>query len=170
MTPEVLLSLVLTCAPQVHPQTASRLIQVESASNPFAIGINGPYRLNRQPRNKDEAIATAKMLIAAGHNIDLGLAMINAKNLRLLGLDVEAAFDPCSNLRAMQSILSQAYTRAAQRRGHGQAALIEALSEYNTGQAAKGLQNGYVARVFAARPATEALLAQSLPNQFNGGR
>ena len=60
MAPETVLSLALICAPQVHPQTVLHLVKHESGNNPYAIGINGPYRLSRQPQNVNEAVATAK--------------------------------------------------------------------------------------------------------------
>jgi type IV secretion system protein VirB1 len=151
MTHELLIKLLLICAPHVHPDTGVRLVQVESGRNPHAIGINGPYRLARQPASGAEAVATARWLIEAGHNIDMGLAMINVKNLPRLGLSVEQVFDPCHNLGAMQVILSEAYGRASQRRGPGLHALDEALSEYNTGTRHLGLQNGYVAKIFNAK-------------------
>jgi type IV secretion system protein VirB1 len=151
MPNDLLVQLLLVCAPYVHPDTGARLVQVESAGNPYAIGVNGPYRLERQPTRQAEAIATARHLIGAGHNIDMGLAMINVKNLSRLGLTLEQVFDPCLNLKAMQTLLGEAYARASQRRGAGRQALVEALSEYNTGTSHLGQQNGYVSKVFNAR-------------------
>ncbi len=151
MTHELLVQLLLICAPHVHPDTGVRLVQVESGRRPYAIGINGPYRLVRQPVSGAEAVATARWLIDAGHNIDMGLTMINVKNLPKLGLSIEQVFEPCHNLRAMQTLLTEAYGRASQRRGPGLEALAEALSEYNTGTRHLGLQNGYVAKVFSAK-------------------
>ena len=55
----LLLSAVLACAPHVHPDTALRIIHHESGGNPYAIGINGPWMLSRQPTSKAQAIATA---------------------------------------------------------------------------------------------------------------
>jgi type IV secretion system protein VirB1 len=150
MAPELLLSLSLTCAPMVHPHTTLKLVKHESGGNPYAIGINGPYRLSPQPNSKAQAIATAKMLLNAGMSIDMGLSMINSRNLHRLGLTVESVFDPCSNLNAMQTVLTTAYNKAIKRHGPGQAALASALSEYNTGNASSGLRNGYVALVYRA--------------------
>jgi len=151
MLPEALLSLSLSCAPLVHPQTALRLVQHESGSNPYAIGVNGPYRLSFQPQNLQQAVATARMLLSANLSIDMGLGMINSRNLAPLGLTLESVFDPCTNLAAMQALLSKAYAQAAKRRGEGQAALMEALSIYNTGNPVNGLRNGYVGSVYRIR-------------------
>lgn len=153
MAPEVILSLLLACAPHIHPETGRRVVHIESRGNPWAIGINGPYRLSRQPANQAEAVATARMLISRGHNVDMGLAMINVKNLPALGLTVEQVFDPCLNLSAMEKILRPAYEVAMQKHGPGQRALMEALSVYNTGSGVRGLQNGYVAKIFSVADA-----------------
>jgi type IV secretion system protein VirB1 len=151
MAPETVLSLALICAPQVHPQTVLHLVKHESGNNPYAIGINGPYRLSRQPQNVNEAVATAKYLLSAGHSIDMGLAMINHKNLKRLGLTVENVFNPCVNLGGMQVVLMESYQRAIKSHGPGGRALAQALSEYNTGHPKRGIDNGYVAKVATVR-------------------
>lgn len=148
LMPELLLSLSLACAPMVHPDTALRLVKHESGNNPFAIGINGPYRLWPQPKSREQAVATAQMLVNAGLSIDMGLGQINSRNLPWLGLTLETVFDPCQNLRAMQVVLLKGYEKAAKTHGPGQQALVAALSTYNTGHPERGVRNGYVASVF----------------------
>lgn len=151
MTPEAILALALSCAPQVHPQTVMHLVKHESGNNPYAIGINGPFRLNRQPRNITEAVVTAKFLLSSGHSIDMGLAMINHKNLKRLNLSVETVFDPCQNLKGMQAVLMESYLRAMKSHGPGARSLAQALSEYNTGHPRRGIENGYVGKVATIR-------------------
>jgi type IV secretion system protein VirB1 len=168
LAPELLLTLSLSCAPMVHPQTTLKIVSHESNGNPYAIGINGPYKVSPQPSSKSQAIAVAKILLNAGASIDMGLAMINSANLKKLGLTVETVFDPCTNLQAMQTILSAAYAKAAKRHGPGQMALAEALSEYNTGNAVSGFHNGYVASVFRAQmPKNTPNLIFNLNNEEN---
>ena len=50
------------------------------------------------------------------------------------------------SIRAGGTILAADYGRAAQQLGGGQPALLAAHSAYNTGDFARGFQNGYVAR------------------------
>ena len=52
------------------------VVRVESSGNPYAIGVVGG-RLQRQPKNLAEAVATAKMLEQKGFNFSLGLAQVN---------------------------------------------------------------------------------------------
>ena len=57
------------------------VVRVESSGNPYAIGVVGG-RLQRQPKNLAEAVATAKMLEQKGFNFSLGLAQVNRYNLK----------------------------------------------------------------------------------------
>ena len=107
----VFLALALACAPQVHTHTAHALVSVESAFNPWAIGVVGGA-LVRQPRHRAEALATARALQAAGWNFSVGLGQINVGNFERLGLTLDAAFEPCTNLTAMQSVLAECFDRA----------------------------------------------------------
>lgn len=140
-------ALSATCAPGVAPETMAAIVRTESGFKPLAIGINGGGRLERQPANLSEAVATAKWLIANGYNIDMGLGQINSANLRRLGLGAEDVFDPCKNLAGAARILQENYRQAAPSVKGGQAALQEALSAYNTGNFRTGFNNGYVRRV-----------------------
>jgi type IV secretion system protein VirB1 len=145
------LSLVLACAPQVHADTAWALASVESAFNPWAIGVVGGA-LVRQPRHRPEAIATAKALQAAGWNFSVGLGQINVGNFERLGLTVESAFEPCANLAAMQTVLTECFGRAsgAVSKAADQVALRQALSCYYSGNFATGFRHGYVRKVVVA--------------------
>ena len=151
MDASVFLALVLACAPQVHADTARALVSVESAFNPWAIGVVGGA-LVRQPRHRAEALATAKALQAAGWNFSVGLGQINVGNFDRLGLTVESAFEPCANLTAMQAVLAECFDRAngsASKAVH-QVALRQALSCYYSGNFDTGFRHGYVRKVVVA--------------------
>ncbi len=149
LNPALVTALATQCAPGVAPETMLAVARAESALNPFAIGVNGATGPRPRPTNADEAAALARALIARGHDVDLGLGQINVRNLRRLGLTVEAAFDPCSNLAASARVLREGYARGRGAHGPGQAALRVAFSVYNTGDLQRGFRNGYVARVVA---------------------
>lgn len=156
MDPLLLSVLLATCAPQVHPTTARALIAVESNGNPHAIGVVGGA-LRRQPANRGEALATARALHAAGWGFSVGLGQINQRNFARLGLTIDSAFEPCTNLAAMQTVLTECFERAAHRQPQAAAALRASLSCYYSGNFHTGLRHGYVrkvARASAAIPAT----------------
>lgn len=141
------LALAQDCAPWVAPQTMAAIVKTESGFNPLSIGVNGGARLVRQPVDKAEAVSTAKWLIAVGYNIDLGLGQINSSNLSKVGLSVEDAFEPCKNVAVAAIILHDNYQSAKGKMKGEQAALLAALSAYNTGSFSKGFSNGYVQKV-----------------------
>ena len=144
------LALAQQCAPSVHPQTMAAIVKTESGFNPYAIGVNkGAAQLPRQPKNKAEAITTAKVMIESGKSIDMGLGQINSDNLARLRITVEDVFDICKNLKAAAEILVGNFTRASAKHASPQTAPRQALSAYNTGDFTRGIQNGYVLRVSA---------------------
>ena len=168
MSPAVpLAELIMACAPLIATDTAMALVEVESARNPWAIGVVG-NALSRQPASAAEAIATAQALRSQGWDFSVGLAQINQRNFERLGLTVHSAFEPCTNLQAMQTLLLDCFLRAEPRRtaaaGHEDAAsaqqhrLHRALSCYYSGNFHTGLRPdlpgrpAYIDRVLAARP------------------
>jgi type IV secretion system protein VirB1 len=122
--------LAAACAPQVAPQTLAAYAQVESGRDPLVIGDNTAHRALHF-RNAAEALAAARRLLAKGHDLDLGLMQINDRNLALLRLPLDRAFDVCASLRAGADYL-------------------ELASRYNTGSPTRGFANGYVARIVRA--------------------
>lgn len=147
MDAPTLSALLATCAPLVHAATADALIAVESSRSPHAIGVVGGA-LIRQPASRPEAVATVRALKAQGRNFSAGLAQINVRNFDRLGLTLESAFDPCSNLRAMQAILLECFDRTSVH--DSQSALRRALSCYYSGDFTTGFRHGYVHRVIRA--------------------
>ena len=145
------LGLASACAPMVHPGTASALVAVESSFNPHAIGVVGGA-LKRQPRSSNEALATARSLQANGWNFSVGLAQINVRNFDRLGLSLPSAFDPCENLRAMQTVLTECMNHTNSDNG-SQRGLRRALSCYYSGNFVTGFRHGYVQRVVAVASA-----------------
>jgi type IV secretion system protein VirB1 len=164
MDTSAFLALVLTCAPQVAPSTAHALVAVESALNPWAIGVVGG-RLARQPMNRVEALATARALRTGGWNFSVGLGQINVGNFQRLGLTLESAFEPCTNLAAMQAVLIECLDRSSTKfsaaeemtSDYAQHSLRKTLSCYYSGNLVTGFDHGYVHRVAA----TASVLARS---------
>ena len=155
-----LTALAITCAPLVHPMTTVALVGVESGGNPYAIGVVGG-RLTRQPRRIDEALEAARRLRTAGWNFSLGIAQINVHNLPRLGLSMEAAFDPCPNLQAMQTVIVDCFDRASRHHVRPQQATRQALSCYYSGNFVTGFRHGYVGRVVRAAGSMPGTSAQA---------
>ena len=135
------MALLQQCSPQINPIIAHAIVKAESSFNPFAIGVNSGVRI-KQPQSYQQAVMEAKRLLAQGHNIDLGWGQINSKNLSWLRLSVEEVFNPCANLRAMQTVYLDCYSKAGNS-GLG-TRMQRAFSCYNTGNFSRGFNNGYV--------------------------
>jgi type IV secretion system protein VirB1 len=119
----------------------SHLVDVESGGNPFAIGVVGG-QLVRQPKNLDEALATAKTLESQGYNYSVGLTQINRANLARYGLDtLTKAFDPCANMMVGSRILDECYTQSGNDWG-------KAFSCYYSGNFVTGFRDGYVRKIY----------------------
>ncbi|CAM5208221.1 hypothetical protein OURE66S_03578 [Oligella ureolytica] len=141
--------LMASCAPNVAPSTLEALVRHESRGNAYAIGVNTGKRLKTQPDNLEHALKTVQHLIREGTDFDAGLGQINVRNWNWLGLTSTTVFDPCTNLEAAQTVLSECYGRAIKRYPDPQQAVRAALSCYNTGNFDRGFSNGYVGKVLA---------------------
>jgi type IV secretion system protein VirB1 len=157
------IAIAVQCAPLVHASTAQALVTVESGFNPNAIGVVGGV-LRRQPKTQAEAMTTAKYLQATGWNFSVGLAQINVHNFERLGLTAATAFDPCLNLRAMQTVLGECFERAAAK-APPQTALRRALSCYYSGDFSTGFKHGYVQKALRVAESAQRVApdAQRVP-------
>lgn len=164
LTAATILALAQQCAPSVHPGTMAAIVRVESGGNPYAIGVVGG-RLQRQPKNKEEAIATAQALEKGGWNFSMGIGQVNRYNLARYGLTYETVVDPCQNLKAASGILSECYSRASAHKEHKDNAMQAALSCYYSGNFTTGFRHGYVQKVVSNAPKAvpELLPAATVP-------
>lgn len=151
-------SFLAQCGPAVAPSTTRAIIQVESGGNPYAIGDNS-LRRSFAPRSKSQAVSLASLLLARGHNIDVGLMQINSAHLASMHLSLDELFHPCSNIRAGTAILAEFYRK--NQTADPAVSLFKALSAYNTGRAWRG--PGYVNKVLQAAGVPYRVSLRSLP-------
>lgn len=149
-------ALARQCAPQVAPSTMVALILNESALDPLAIGDNSTKR-SFHPVDRAAAERLASALIGQGHSIDMGIAQINSRTARTIGLKVSDAFDACASIAAAGDLMVSAYRRLAPQAPTEQHALAATLSTYNTGDKLRGFTNGYVSRVYRAAARSAAI-------------
>ncbi len=135
------------CAPEIATEAVVPLVVTESGGDDLAININ------KGPRVRAASIADGAALVrrymAAGYTVDVGLAQVNSVNLARLGVSIEQAFDPCTNLRLASSMLRAGYDLAIQHYT-GLDAISATYSLYNTGTLTRGFRNGYVGRIWSA--------------------
>jgi len=141
--------LAASCAPHVAVETLAAVARTESGFDALVLHDNTTGR-TYHPATREDAIASGVELATVGHHsVDVGLMQINSANLVRMGLTLADAFDPCRNLSAADRVLVDGYTAPASGQDP-QPAVQQALSRYNTGDASRGVSNGYVARVQAS--------------------
>jgi type IV secretion system protein VirB1 len=151
------------CVPEAPLSTLNAIVRVESGGNQNAMQIDfpktllkrwhlpaGTVALKRQPVNPQEALAWLRYFQTYGIYVDLGLMQVSSYEAKRRKIDLESLLDPCTNLRAGWQIFEDAYRIEVVTYGPGQTALQHALSRYNTGDTARGFDNGYVQRVLGA--------------------
>ena len=156
-------ALAARCAPDVPEWVLGAVARTESNFHPWRLHDN-TARVSSDPPSLQAAEAEAAAWLAAGHSVDLGLMQINSGNLPALGMNVNEALDPCASLAAGAAVLRAAYDGGPVKAGQ-QAALLMALSVYNTGSPLKGIMNGYARRVMRNASAVPAAapLVQAAP-------
>lgn len=173
-TAEPLGDLIATCAPLVHPITMGKIVRTESEGNLYAIADAGPKGLPWKgvrekmvrsffPSTIDEAEEIATRLIRARHIVAIGISQVSSENLARFGLSVRQVLDPCTNLKTGSTILAEFYLRAVRAGNHKDAAILSAVSAYNSGSFTAGFSNGYVRKVLAAQPFLVPSTTATLP-------
>ena len=142
----VVMGLAAQCAPNVAPATIAAVVQTESQGFELAINVNGLGRKVGQPTSVAQAVEIGRSYVAQGYSVDLGLGLINSRNMKALGLTWDNVFDPCTNIAAAGAVIAGNYHKVSAGL-HPQRALRIALSMYNTGSQSRGFANGYVGRV-----------------------
>lgn len=129
---------LLGCPIVVEPEHMSAIVRVESAVNPFAIGVVGHY-LSRQPATLTEAMEIVEQLRTKKHNYSVGIAQINQVNFESYGLNNNNLFDVCTNLSTGSKILKSCYERYSD--------WNKAYSCYYSGNSRTGFRHGYVTKI-----------------------
>jgi type IV secretion system protein VirB1 len=155
-----LATLMMTCAPLVHPTTLRALIEVESGGNPYAVNVNYPQALKdagiapppfAQPHSAGEALGLTQRLLAQGLSASVGLAQINVEYPLERNLRISDLFDPCINLAVAQRVLLECDAEQAQRIvPNARARLRRTLLCYNAGDYTTGIRNHYASTVMRA--------------------
>ncbi|ADU91073.1 lytic transglycosylase domain-containing protein [Taylorella equigenitalis] len=155
---------IKSCSPNVAPETMRAIIRVESSFNPYAIGVVGGEV--KQPKTLDEALKTVQKLKKEKLNFSMGLAQINRYNLSKYNLTEVSVFNPCSNLKASEAILSECFQRAKSEGSNDQVALQKALSCYFAGNFSTGFKKSkglsYVDKIKRVALANEGFLVPKI--------
>ncbi|QQD71946.1 transglycosylase SLT domain-containing protein [Acidithiobacillus ferrivorans] len=124
------------------------IVRVESGGDPLAMWDNTARR-GYHPHALRQALAILRRLMAAGHQVDVGIAQVDTENFREYGLTPTTALNACANLHAGAEILQAAWNTARREYpGNPQRALFHAFEIYNSG--APIGDRGYANHILAA--------------------
>ncbi|MFA6180565.1 lytic transglycosylase domain-containing protein [Acidithiobacillus sp.] len=128
-----ILPAIQQCAAQIAPDTMTAIVRVESGGDPLAMWDNTAHKGYR-PSSLRQALAILRRLMAAGHQVDVGIAQVDTENFRKYGLTPTTALNTCTNLHAGAAILQAAWKTARREYpGNPQRALFHAFEIYNSG-------------------------------------
>ena len=167
LTTHEFVALAKQCGTQNNVETLEKVAAIESHFEPWAVRDNTTHETVTPP-SLNTAITLAKDRIRKGHSVDVGLMQINIGNFASLHIGLEDAFDACHSIDAARRILQGAFA-AGSSETERQAAVLIALSRYNTGRPLAGIANGYADRVIATQGALPTPLerAGNTPPQWN---
>ena len=97
--------LLARCAP--HTPALTAIVREASGFEPFVIGTIDRKSVSIQVDTKSEAIKLASELMIGGQRVRIGLAQIDSRDLKRLGLSVTDALEPCANLTAAAKLLKE---------------------------------------------------------------
>ena len=149
------------CAPAVQARTLYAVAVTESDLDPWALHDN-TTGISEDEQTFDAALVDAQSWVGLGHSVDIGLMQVNSGNLSALNMTVRTALDPCASMAGGAAVLQAAYG-GADTPADRQAALLVALSRYNTGSPLRGILNGYARRVLANAGALAVPLPMASP-------
>lgn len=167
MINEIILAMIPVCAPDVSPNTIEQIIRVESEGDILAINVNKLGKKVKAQTTK-EASNLVRKYISEGYSVDIGLMQVNSSNFGSLGYknnEIEALFEPCNNIRAGATILTDFYNKSLKHHATAEQALRGALSAYNTGDFVKGIENGYVGKIYDTTTVMPLPLSTTPPAQ-----
>lgn len=128
-----ILPIIQQCASQIAPVTMAAIVRVESGGDPLAMWDNTARR-GYHPHALNQALVILRRLMAAGHQVDVGIAQVDTENFREYGLTPTTALTACDNLHAGAEILQTAWDTARREYpGNPQRALFHAFEIYNSG-------------------------------------
>jgi len=143
------LALYLSCiAPGVESSMVGAIIETESSGRPYAFNVNNWQGKRFSYKDVNSSVAACEAFTEHNYTVDVGLMAINSNNLSRFNLTMEEGFDVCTNIKYGTIIFHENLSRALKGGHNSDDAKKIALSFYNTGSSVRGMENGYVDRVW----------------------
>ncbi len=107
MDPAAFITLVQQCAPGAPAEPLAAIVRRASDFEPLAIRTVTTNSVAIQATSTAEAVQLTSELVIAGHQVRIGLAQIDTRDLTRIGLSLADGFEPCAHVKAAARLLSE---------------------------------------------------------------
>lgn len=99
--------LIDRCTEPALTRPVAAIMRQASVVEPLLVTITGKRPIRVLADSKPEAIALTSEAVAAGQQVRIGLAQLDAADLKAAGLTIAAAFDPCAHIAGVGRVFHE---------------------------------------------------------------
>lgn len=125
-------TLIERCAPSELAKPIAAIMREASDFEPLLVTIAGKRSIRVLADSKPEAIALASEAAVAGRPVRIGLAQLDAEDLKTAGLTVTTAFDPCSHIASVGRVFQERKARLITRGASEAVASEEVMASFKS--------------------------------------
>jgi type IV secretion system protein VirB1 len=104
-------TLIDRCTPPTLARPVAAIMRQASEFEPLLVTIAGKRAIRVLADSKPEAIALTSEAAAAGQPVRIGLAQLDAADLKAAGLTIAAGFDPCEHIAGVGRMFQERRAR-----------------------------------------------------------
>jgi type IV secretion system protein VirB1 len=127
-------TLIERCTSAALARPVAAIMRQASEFEPLLVTIEGKRQIRVLAESKPEAIALASEATVAGQGVRVGLAQLDAIDLREAGLTIAAAFDPCAHIGAVGRVFETRKGRLLDRGVAARPATEQAIALFRVAQ------------------------------------
>ena len=147
------------CAPSALTRPVAAIMRQASASDALLVTIAGKRPIRVLAASKPEAIALTSEAAATGQPVRIGLAQLDAQDLKTAGLTVTAAFDPCAHIAGVGRVFQERRARLTARGVPESVAGEQAVASFTSERVVQTSQAD-IKHGVTTEPAKESVLPQ----------
>lgn len=129
-------TLIERCTSSALAKPVAAIMRQASEFEPLLVTIAGKRPIRILASSKPEAIALTSEATAAGQSVRIGLAQLDASDLKAAGLTIAAAFDPCAHIAGLSRMFQERKARLLSEGLDGAAADERAQSSFKSARIA----------------------------------
>lgn len=127
-------TLIERCTSAALARPVAAIMRQASGYEPLLVTIAGKRPIRVLAESRPEAIALASEAVVAGQGVRVGLAQLDAGDLKEVGLTMATAFDPCAHIRAVGLVFEARKDRLLDRGVAATPAAEQAIASFKVAQ------------------------------------